>query len=126
MKKILFFIAISTFSAISFTSCSEDEPVMETPTPNPNPNVGAQLKISSDAKFIEDKNLLFVELGQKVILKATSGTNTVSDATFYVDGVKISGNTYEHTTIANVKFQAKRAGFIDSEIITIQFAKSPY
>ncbi|MBA5791642.1 hypothetical protein H1R17_10485 [Flavobacterium sp. xlx-214] len=126
MKKILFFIAISTFSAISFTSCSEDEPVMETPTPNPNPNVGAQLKISSDAKFIKEKNLLFVELGQKVTLTTTSGTTPINDVTYYVDGVKMDGNVYEHKTIANVKFQAKRAGFIDSEIITIQFAQHPY
>ena len=127
MKKILFFIAIASFSTIGFTSCSEDDAVVEIPNPNPNPNVGQQLKVSADAAYIKDKNLYFKELGKGPVKFTTmSGSNTVADATYYVDGVKINGNTYTHTTIANVKIQAKRAGFVDSEIITVQFAQKPF
>ena len=126
MKKILFFIAIASFSTIGFTSCSEDDAVMEIPTPNPNPNVGQQLKVMSNATFIKDKNLYFSELGKPVKFTTTSGSNTIDDATYYVDGIEINGDTYAHTTIANVKIQAKRAGFIDSEIITVQFAQKPF
>lgn len=126
MKKILFFIAIASFSTIGFTSCSEDDAVMEIPTPNPNPNVGQQLKVTSNGTYIKDKNLYFSELGKPVKLTTTSGSNAIGDATYYVDGVKINGDTYAHTTIANVKIQAKRAGFIDSETITVQFAQKPF
>lgn len=126
MKKILFFIAIASFSTIGFTSCSEDDAVVELPNPNQNPNIGEQLKITSNATYIEDKDVLFIKLGQSVKFTTTSGTNTIADAIYYVDGVKINGNTYTHTTIANVKVQAKRAGFTDSEIITIQFAQKPF
>ena len=52
MKKILFFIAIASFSTIGFTSCSGDDAVVEIPTPNPNPNVNQQLKIATDAPYI--------------------------------------------------------------------------
>lgn len=127
MKKILFFIAIASFSTIGFTSCSGDDTVAEVPTPNQNPNVGQQLKVSTDAAYIKDKNMYFKELGKgPVKFTTTSGTNTIADAVYYVDGVKINGNTYTHTTIANVKVQAKRAGYGDSEIITIQFAQKPF
>ena len=127
MKKILFFIAIASFSTIGFNSCSEDDAVMEIPTPNPNPNVGQQLRVSTDATYIRDKNMYFKELGKGPVKFTTnSGTNTIADAVYYVDGVKINGNTYTHTTIANVKVQAKRAGFVDSEIITVQFAQKPF
>jgi len=127
MKKILFFIAIASFSTIGFTSCSEDDAVMEIPTPNPNPNVNQQLKIATDAPYIEDKKMYFKELGKgPVKFTTTSGSNTIADVIYYVDGVKINGNTYTHTTIANVKVQARRAGFVDSEIITVQFAQKPF
>lgn len=126
MKKILFFIAIASFSTIGFTSCSGDDAVMEVPTPNKNPNVGEQLKVTSNATYIEDKNLYYSPLGAPVKFTTMSGTNTVADAIYYVDGVKINGNTYTHTTIANVKVQAKRAGFTDSDFITVQFAQKPF
>jgi len=126
MKKILFFIAIASFSTIGFTSCSGDDTVVEVPTPNPNPNVGEQLKVTSNATFIKDKNIYFSELGKPVKFTTISGSNTIADAAYYVDGVKINGDTYAHTTIANVKVQAKRAGFIDSETITVQFAQKPF
>lgn len=127
MKKILFFIAIASFSTIGFTSCSEDDAVMEIPAPNPNPNVNQQLKIATDAPFIRDKNMYFKELGKgPVKFTTTSGSTTIADVVYYVDGVKINGNSYIHTTIANVKVQARRAGFVDSEIITIQFAQKPF
>jgi len=127
MKKILFFIAIASFSTIGFTSCSEDDAVMEIPTPNPNPNVNQQLKIATDAAYIKDKNMYFKELGKgPVKFTTTSGSNTITDVVYYVDGVKINGSTYTHTTIANVKVQARRAGFVDSEIITVQFAQKPF
>lgn len=126
MKKILFFIAIASFSTIGFTSCSGDDTVVEVPTPNPNPNVGQQLKVTSNGTYIKDKNLYFSELGKPVKFTTTSGSNTIGDATYYIDGVKINGDTYAHTTIANVKVQAKRAGFIDSETITVQFGQKPF
>ena len=127
MKKILFFIAIASFSTIGFTSCSGDDAVVEIPTPNPNPNVNQQLKIATDAPYIEDKNMYFKELGKgPVKFTTTSGSNTIADVVYYVDGVKINGNTYAHSTIANVKVQAKRAGFLDSETITVQFAQKPF
>lgn len=126
MKKILFFIAIASFSTIGFTSCSEDDAVMEIPTPNPNPNVGQQLKITSNATYIQEKNMYFSPLSMPVKFTTTSGTNTIADAVYYVDGVKINGNTYTQTTISNVKVQAKRAGFVDSEFITVQFAQKPF
>ena len=126
MKKILFFIAIASFSTVGFTSCTQDDEVVEIPTPNPNPNVNEQLKITADATYIQDKNMYFSQLGKPVKFTTTSGSNTIADVTYYVDGVKIIGNTYAHTTIANVKVQAKRAGFVDSEFITVQFAQKPY
>ena len=126
MKKILFFIAIASFSTIGFTSCSEDDAVMEIPTPNPNPNVGQQLKVTANTTYIEEKKLYFSELGKPVKFTTNSGSNAIADATYYVDGVKINGNTYTHTTIANVKVQSKSAGFVDSEIITVQFAQKPF
>lgn len=118
MKKILFFIAIASFSTIGFTSCSEDDAVMEIPTPNKNPNVGQQLVVTPSAKFIP--------LGQSVTLKTYSGSTEIKDAIYYVEGREISGSTYMHTTIANVKIQAKRAGYLDSEVITVQFAQKPF
>ena len=104
MKKLFYFIAIASISTLGFTSCSEDDPVMEIPAPNPNPNVGEQLKISSDATYIEDLDIFFIELGKSVKFTTTSGSNTIDD----------------------VKVQAKRAGYIDSNILTIQFAQKPY
>lgn len=126
MKKILFFIAIASFSTIGFTSCSEDEAVMEIPTPNPNPNVGQQLKVTANATYIQSKNMYYSPLNVPVKFTTMSGSNTIADAVYYVDGVKINGNTYAHSTIANVKVQAKRAGFLDSETITVQFAQKPF
>lgn len=126
MKKILFFIAIASFSTIGFTSCSEDEAVMEIPTPNPNPNVGQQLKVTANATYIQSKNMYYSPLNVPVKFTTMSGSNTIVDAVYYVDGVKINGNTYAHSTIANVKVQAKRAGFLDSETITVQFAQKPF
>lgn len=126
MKKLFYFIAIASISTLGFTSCSEDDPVMEIPAPNPNPNVGEQLKISSDATYIEDLDIFFIELGKSVKFTTTSGSNTIDDVTYYVNEVEITGNTYTHTTIANVKVQAKRAGYVDSDILTIQFAQKPY
>lgn len=126
MKKILFFIAITSFSTIGFTSCSGDDTVVEVPTPNQNPNVGEQLKVTTNATYIKEKNMYFSPLNAPVKFTTISGSNTIADATYYVDGVEINGDTYAHTTIANVKVQAKRAGFIDSEIITVQFAQKPF
>ncbi len=126
MKKILFFIAIASFSTIGFTSCSEDEAVMEIPTPNPNPNVGEQLKVTANATYIQSKNMYYSPLNAPVKFTTMRGSNTIADAVYYVDGVKINGNTYAHSTIANVKVQAKRAGFLDSETITVQFAQKPF
>lgn len=127
MKKILFFIAIASFSTIGFTSCSEDDAVVEIPTPNPNPNVGQQLKVTANTTYIKEKNMYFKELDKgPVKFTTTSGSNTIADVVYYVDGVKINGDTYTHITIANVKVQARRAGFVDSEIITVQFAQKPF
>ena len=126
MKKLFFFIAIATFSTIGFTSCSEDDPVVEIPTPNPNPNVEKQLVLSSTATYIKDKDLLFSELNKEVTFTTKSGSSTITDVTYYVDGVEIVGNKYAHSTIAIVKVQAKRAGYLDSNILEIQFAQKPY
>ena len=118
MKNIFFFIAIATFSTIGFTSCSGDDAVVEIPTPNPNPNVGQQLRIVHNGTFRT--------LGTQAMFQAMSGTTPIADAVFYVDGKAISGKTYTQSTISNVKVQARRAGYIDSEFVTIQFAQKPY
>lgn len=118
MKKIFFFIAIATFSTIGFSSCSEDDPVMEAPKANPNPNVGEQLRIVHNGSFRP--------LGTQAIFQAMSGSTQITDATFYVDGKAIPGKTYTQSTISEIKVQARRAGYIDSEIVTIQFAQNPY
>lgn len=118
MKKIFFFITIASFSMFSFTSCSEDDAVMEVPVPNPNPNIGEQLRI--------EHNGAFRPLGTQAIFKAMSGTTEITDATFYVDGKAIPGKTYTQSTISNVKVQARRAGYVDSEFVTIQFAQKPF
>ncbi|WKW46741.1 hypothetical protein P3875_01330 [Myroides sp. JBRI-B21084] len=120
MKKILFFIAIVSFSTIGFTACSEDDTVMETPTANPNPNVSNQLVLKTNAA----NN--FVPLGQSVMLSTTSNGTAITDVVYYVDGVKIPGNTYKHSTIANVKIQSKLAGYLDSNVVTVQFAQKPF
>lgn len=126
MKKLFFFIAIASFSTIGFTSCSEDDPVVEIPTPNPNPNVEQQLVLSSNATYVKEKDILFSELNKEVTFTTKSDGTTITDATYYVDGVEIVGDKYTHTTIAIVKVQAKRAGYLDSNILEIQFAQKPY
>lgn len=126
MKKIFFFIAITSFSMFSFTSCSEDDAVMEIPVPNPNPNIEKQLTISTNVTYIKDKDMYFVPLGSEVTFTTKNETNTIADAVYYVDGVKIPGNKYKHTSIATVQVQARRAGYLDSNIIKVQFAQKPY
>lgn len=118
MKKIFFFIAIITFSTIGFTSCSGDDSVVEIPNPNPNPNVGEQLRIVHNGTFRP--------LGTQAMFQAMSGSTQVTDAVFYVDGKAIPGSTYTQSTIGEVKVQARRAGYVDSEFVTIQFAQKPY
>jgi len=118
MKKILFFIVIATFSTIGFNSCSGDDSVVEIPTPNPNPNVGEQLRIVHNGTFRP--------LGTQAMFQAMSGTTPVTDAVFYVDGKALPGSTYSQTTIGEVKVQARRAGYVDSEFVIIQFAQKPY
>ena len=126
MKKILFFIAIASFSTFGFTSCSEDDAVMEIPTPNPNPNVGQQLKVSTDATYIESKNLFFCKMGDTLRLKAFSGTMEVTDATFFVDDIAIDSTKYVQYSISEILVHARRAGYIDSEKIRVQIAQKPY
>lgn len=126
MKKILFFIAIASFSVIGFSSCSEDDTVLETPVPNQNPNIGQQLTLTANASYSTEKKRYFSQLGNQVMLSATSGGSAVSDATFYVNGKEIMGNQYTSNTITTVTVQAKRAGYLDSNVITIQFAQKPY
>ncbi|HLV51938.1 MAG TPA: hypothetical protein VKY44_08290 [Flavobacterium sp.] len=118
MKKILFFMAIVSFTSFGLVSCSEDDPVVEAPVPNPNPNVGEQLRIVHNGKFRL--------LGSEAIFEAMSGTTQIQDAVFYVDGKEIPGNKYSQSTIGEVKVQARRAGYVDSEFVTIQFAQKPY
>lgn len=126
MKKVFFFIAIASFSLFSLTSCSEDDAVMEIPAPNPNPNIEKQLTISSNASYNKDKDMYYSPLGMEVTFTTTSGTTTIPDVVYYVDGVKITGNKYKHTTIAIVQVQARRAGYLDSNNIRVQFAQKPY
>lgn len=118
MKKILFFIAIVSFTSFGVVSCSEDDPVLEAPVPNPNPNIGEQLTITHNGKFRP--------LGTEAIFEAKSGTTSIPDATFYVDGKALPGNRYSQSTIGEVQVQARRAGYTDSEFVTIQFAQNPY
>lgn len=113
MKKILFFIAITSFCSLGMASCSDDETVMEKPEPNPNPNIGSQLTLKSD------KDTLHVNTAVKFTAKA-SGTE-IKDATFFVDGEPIKGSTYTKKTIGTIKVQAKRAGYLDSEFISVYF-----
>ena len=125
MKKIFFFIAITSLT-IGFTSCSEDDAVMEVPVPNPNPNIEKQLTISSSATYNKDKDMYFSPIGMEVTFTTKNGTTTIPDAVYYVDGVKIAGNKYKHTTIGIVEVQARRAGYLDSNNIRVQFAQKPY
>lgn len=125
MKKILFFIAIVSFTSFGMISCSEDDPVIEIPTPNANPNVGKQLKLVP--------NNTFIKLGQQVTFKAMSGATEITDATFYVNGEPIKDNKYilinEGTNapvVGEIKAHTRRAGYVDSEVVTIQFAQNPY
>lgn|SRR5690606_2129379 len=118
MKKILFFIAIVSFTSFGVVSCSEDDPVLEAPVPNPNPNIGNKLNITSNADFLT--------LGDTLKLKATSDGTDILDATFYIDGKPIDSSKYVQITIGEVMAQARRAGYIDSEEIKIQFAQEPY
>ncbi len=113
MKKILFFIAITSFCSFAITSCSDDETVMEKPEPNPNPNIGSKLVLKSD------KDTLYVDSPVKFSAKV-SGTE-IKDATFFVDGEAINGDSYVKTTIGTIKVQAKRAGYLDSELISVYF-----
>jgi|SRR5690606_24207672 len=126
MKKLFFFIAIASFSTIGLTSCSEDETVPEIPTPNPNPNIEQQLALSSNATYVEEKDILFSELNKEVTFTTKSDSVAITDVTYYVDGKEIVGDKYAHTTIAIVKVQARRAGYLDSNILEIQFAQKPY
>lgn len=126
MKKILFFIAIASFSTIGFSSCSEDETVMEIPSPNVNPNVGEQLKVTANANYNAEKKRYEIQLGGVVKFTTRSGSNVISDATYYADGIKIVGDTYTSKTISNTKIQAKRAGYVDSEYIIVQYAQKPF
>lgn len=118
MRKILFFFAVVSFGSLGMVACSEDDPVLEAPVPNPNPNVGKQLRIVHNGDFRT--------LGSKAIFNAYSNSLPISDAYFYVDGELIMGNEYTQNTIGEVQVQARRAGYEDSEIVTIQFAKEPY
>lgn len=113
MKKILFFIAITSFCSLGMASCSDDEPVIEKPEPNPNPNIGSQLTLKSD------KDTLHVNTQVKFTVKS-SGTD-IKDATLFVDGEPINGDSYVKTTIGTIKVQAKRAGYLDSELISVYF-----
>jgi len=128
MKKLFYFIAIASISTLGFTSCSEDEPVVEIPTPNQNPNKGEALKLEPTGNNVTKlpNGKYYVKLGDAVTLKATSGTTAIADATFYVDGVKITGDSYNHGSIADVEIQAKRAGYLDSNTIIVQFAQKPH
>jgi len=113
MKKILFFIAITSFCSFAITSCSDDETVMEKPEPNPNPNIGSLLVVKSNkAKAVVDTAVKFT---------ATESGTEIKDATFFVDGEPIKGDSYVKTTIGTIKVQAKRAGYLDSEFISVQF-----
>jgi len=125
MKKIFFFIAITSLS-LGFTSCSEDDPVIEIPSPNPNPNIEKQLTITSTGSYNRDKDMYYSPIGMEVTFTTKNGTTTIPDAVYYVDGVKIIGNKYKHTTIATVQVQARRAGYLDSNNIKVQFAQKPY
>src|SRR5690606_33899298 len=118
MKKILFLIAIVSFTSFGVVSCSEDDPVVAAPVPNPHPNIGEQLRIVHNGAFRP--------LGTEAIFEAMSGATEIKDATFYVNGKAIPGNKYSQSTIGEVKVQARRAGYVDSEFVTIQFAQNPY
>jgi len=118
MKKILLFIAIVSFASFGVVSCSEDDPVVEAPVPNPNPNIGKQLTIEHNGKYRP--------LGSDAIFEAMVDSSEIEDATFYVDGKAIRGNRYSQSTIGEVQVQARRAGYTDSEFVTIQFAQEPY
>lgn len=113
MKKILFFIAITSFCSFGMISCSDDETVIEKPDPNPNPNISSQLVVKSDkAKAVMNTPVKFT---------ATDAGTQIKDATFFVDGEPIKGDTYTKKTIGTIKVQAKRAGYLDSELISVQF-----
>lgn len=118
MNKFFFYIAVVAFSTIGFTSCSGDDTLMEIPTPNPNPNVGHQLTIVHNGAFRP--------LGTQAIFKAMIDSIEITNAVFYVDGRVIPGKTYSQSTIGEVQVQARRAGYADSEFVTIQFAQKPY
>lgn len=118
MKKLFYFIAIASVSTLGFTSCSEDEPVMEVPTPNENPNL--------KEKLVVIPNSTFIKLGDTLRLKATSGNTEIKDAVFYVDDIAIDSTKYVQYTISEVMVHARRSGYIDSDKIKIQIAQKPF
>lgn len=118
MRKILFFFAVVSFGSLGMVACSEDDPVLEAPVPNPNPNEGKQLRIVHNGDFRT--------LGSTAIFTAFSDSTPIPDAYFYVDGEPITGSQYTQSTIGEIEVQARRAGYVDSEFVIIQFAKEPY
>jgi len=134
MKKFLYIIAIASFVNLSLTSCSEDDTVMELPNPNPNPNIETQLNISTSSES--------AYTGSPVIISATAGGNAVGDATIYINDVVIPNvNNYSKDdlavtrtgdmyiivkkTIGTIKVYAKRAGYIDSNSLSILYKQNP-
>lgn len=58
-----------------------------------------------------------------VLFKVTGNGNTLADATLYVDDVAIAENPYTFATEGSYSVQAKKAGFKDSNTITIKVFK---
>ena len=125
MKKLLYIFAIATFSTVGFTSCSEDDPIMEIPNPNPNPNVSNSLEVTCNFTYNKTTGIYYGYTNTPITFTAKSNGATISDATFLVDGVEIQGGTYSKKTIGNIKVYAKRAGYLDSNVINVRFDQDP-
>ena len=116
MKKIFLLAIVGSMGLFATTACSSDDEVpFEELTPNPNPNKGEQLKVvPSKQKLKVNTNVTFT---------TKSGSTTISDPIYYIDGEPTSSNTYTQKTIGTIEVQARRAGYQDSEVITIEFVQ---
>jgi thiol-disulfide isomerase/thioredoxin len=96
MKKIL--LVLTVVSSFFYTSCSSDEK-------NDGDGDSTTTPLTS---ITASSNLSIVDKGDTVIFSATgnNGVNLTPNATFYVDGVQISGNTYVTSTVGTIDVYA--------------------
>ncbi|OIQ21658.1 MAG: hypothetical protein BM557_02350 [Flavobacterium sp. MedPE-SWcel] len=103
MKKSLFlFIA---FASILFSSCSSDYTILE--------SIGSTILTADSSVKTINEDITFT-------VKDNDGNDLTAEATIYVDGSAIEGNTYTSATVGEFEVTAKYSG-ITSEPLTVRF-----